>query len=242
MRSYRVGIIGCGPRAQHHAEALRHLGEVEIAGAAEVREDRLGPFCDKWEIPKRYPSAAALLESERLDLVTIPTLPEPHAALVKECAAARVPVINIEKVAAYEIAAMNAAAGIVSTHAQTIRPATPHRTDRARCVAPTPTIDPVIVWVVLTGMPNRVANRMLSAPPASAQNPPTGRNRVTREPIVWTMRQPPNIVPSAIAVWHESTIHSGSVSGLSSTLALRWPAPMSSAAMMPIVFCASLAP
>jgi predicted dehydrogenase len=107
MKTYRVGIIGCGPRAQHHAEALRHLGEVEIAGAADVREDRLGPFCEKWEIAKRYPSAAALLESERLDLVTIATLPEPHAALVKECAAARVPVINIEKVAAYDIASMD---------------------------------------------------------------------------------------------------------------------------------------
>ena len=33
---------------------------------------------------------------------------------------------------AYAIAAMNAAAGIVSTHAQTILPATPHRTERMR--------------------------------------------------------------------------------------------------------------
>ena len=97
-------------------------------------------------------------------------------------------------------AAMSAAAGIVMIHAHTMRPARPHRTPRVRIVAPTPTIDPVIVCVVLTGIPNRVARRMLNAPPVSAQNPPTGRNRVMREPIVFTMRHPPNNVPRDIAV------------------------------------------
>jgi hypothetical protein len=37
------------------------------------------------------------------------------------------------------------APGIVRIHAQTTRPATPHRTADSRCVAPTPTIAPVIV-------------------------------------------------------------------------------------------------
>ena len=38
-------------------------------------------------------------------------------------------------------------------------------------------------------------------PPAvSAQNPPNGRSLVIRLPIVFTMRQPPSAVPSAIAV------------------------------------------
>ena len=48
---------------------------------------------------------------------------------------------------------MSAAAGIVRIHAQTIRPAMPQRTAERRVVAPTPTMAPVIVWVVLTGMP-----------------------------------------------------------------------------------------
>ena len=48
---------------------------------------------------------------------------------------------------------MPAAAGIVATQAHTIRPATPHRTAENRCTAPTPVIAPVIVCVVLTGMP-----------------------------------------------------------------------------------------
>jgi len=55
------------------------------------------------------------------------------------------------------MAAMNAEQGMVSTHAQTILSATPHRTADNLRVAPTPMIAPVIVWVVETGMPNPVA-------------------------------------------------------------------------------------
>src|SRR6185295_4944658 len=103
------------------------------------------------------------------------------------------------------------AAGIVRTHAQTIRPAIPQRTADRRCVAPTPTIDPVIVWVVLTGMPKCVATRIAAAPPVSAQNPPTGRSFVIRDPIVYTMRHPPNSVPSEIALYAPISIHRGIV-------------------------------
>ena len=49
---------------------------------------------------------------------------------------------------------MTAEAGIVSTHAQTIRPAMPQRTADSRRVEPTPTIAPVMVCVVLTGTPS----------------------------------------------------------------------------------------
>src|SRR6476646_5718119 len=50
-------------------------------------------------------------------------------------------------------AATTAEAGMVSTQAQTICLATPHRTAERREVDPTPTIAPVMVCVVLTGMP-----------------------------------------------------------------------------------------
>ena len=48
-------------------------------------------------------------------------------------------------------------AGIVTIQALTIRPAIPQRTAESRFVAPTPTMEPVIVCVVLTGMPSRDA-------------------------------------------------------------------------------------
>ena len=46
---------------------------------------------------------------------------------------------------------------MVSTQAHTMRWATPHFTALSRFVAPTPMIAPVMVWVVETGMPARVA-------------------------------------------------------------------------------------
>src|SRR5512141_49980 len=97
------------------------------------------------------------------------------------------------------MAATAAEAGMVSTQAQMMRVATPQRTADKRLVAPTPTIAPVMVWVVLTGIPaNAVPNRV-TAPAASAQKPPTGFSLVIFEPMVRTIRQPPRYVPSAMA-------------------------------------------
>ena len=94
---------------------------------------------------------------------------------------------------------MNADAGMVSTHAHTICPATPQRTADNRLIDPTPMIAPVMVCVVLTGTPRWVAVNSEIAPAVSAANPPTGWSFVIRDPIVWMMRQPPDNVPSAIA-------------------------------------------
>ncbi len=80
-----------------------------------------------------------------------------------------------------------------------MRPATPQRIAESFVTAPTPMIAPVIVWVVDTGMPRLVAAKSVMAPPVSAQNPPTGFSFVILRPIVRTMRQPPDNVPSAIA-------------------------------------------
>ncbi len=87
---------------------------------------------------------------------------------------------------------------MVKIHAQIMFPATPQRTEESLLVAPTPTIAPVIVWVVLTGIPKTDAPMMAQAAPASALKPPIGRNFVIFVPIVLTMRQPPNIVPNAM--------------------------------------------
>jgi hypothetical protein len=70
-------------------------------------------------------------------------------------------------------------------------------------------MQPVIVCVVDTGMPSQVAPNSVMAPPVSAQKPWNGRSRVMREPIVCTMRQPPNSVPSPIAAWQASTTQNG---------------------------------
>ena len=68
--------------------------------------------------------------------------------------------------------------------AQTIRPATFQRTAETRRDAPTPTMAPVMVWVVETGTPMWVARKMVIAPPVSAQKPCCGDRRVILDPMV----------------------------------------------------------
>ena len=104
---------------------------------------------------------------------------------------------------------MAAEHGMVNTHAQIIRPATPHLTALIRLSEPTPMMAPVMVCVVLTGMPNADEVNKVIAAPDSAQNPSTGFNLATFWPIVLTMRQPPNIVPKAMAEWHAITTQKG---------------------------------
>jgi hypothetical protein len=88
---------------------------------------------------------------------------------------------------------------MVITHAQTIRPATPQRTADSLRVEPAPTIAPVMVCVVETGMPRKVARYSEEAAAVSAEKPPIGLSAVIFCPRVLTMRQPPDSVPSAIA-------------------------------------------
>jgi hypothetical protein len=101
---------------------------------------------------------------------------------------------------------------MVRIQAHTIRPATPQRTAERRWAAPTPTIAPVMVWVVLTGMPRKDARNRAPAPPVSAHTPPKGRSLVIRVLIVLTIRQPPAAVPSAIAACALRMSHQGMVS------------------------------
>src|SRR5664279_2852221 len=115
--------------------------------------------------------------------------------------------------------------------------ATFQRTAETRRAAPTPTMAPVMVWVVDTGTPSQVAMNNVAAPPDSAQNPCIGVSFVILRPMVRTMRQPPIRVPSAIAAWQASTTQNGTKNSVPS-----WPCEYSSTAMMPMVFCASLPP
>ena len=62
-------------------------------------------------------------------------------------------------------------AGIVSTHAATMFVAVAQRTKATPFVMPTPIIEPVIVCVVLTGIPSTAVPISVKAPEGSAQNP-----------------------------------------------------------------------
>ena len=96
-------------------------------------------------------------------------------------------------------AAIRAEMGMVITQAQMMLMVNPQRTAESLFVKPTPMIEPVMVWVVETGMPKYWVKNKVSAPAVSALTPSSGVILVIREPIVLTIRQPPDMVPRAIA-------------------------------------------
>ena len=63
------------------------------------------------------------------------------------------PELRMGAITTYASAATSADAGIVSTHAITMFPATPQRTAESRSLAPTPMIALEITCVVDTGIP-----------------------------------------------------------------------------------------
>src|SRR3569833_1155899 len=98
-------------------------------------------------------------------------------------------------------AAITADTGIVITQAQIILRVSPQRTADKRLVKPTPIIEPVMECVVEAGMPNlSVINRVI-APADSALTPSIGVILVIFDPMGFTIRHPPDIVPRAIAVY-----------------------------------------
>src|SRR5712692_10158537 len=167
----------------HHVASIPHckarrLGDVSgsiLGCATEKYSTQILAVTWSWRIP--YVIAAARL-SNQIFTASI-TAPKTHATgytkrMIQKASPATAP-----------------EAGMVSIHAHTMRRATPQRTAERRCIAPTPTIAPVMVWVVLTGMPASAVPNRVSAPALSAQNPPIGFSLVIFDPMVWTMRQPP---------------------------------------------------
>lgn len=92
----------------------------------------------------------------------------------------------------YVAAAMDAEAGNVTTQAMAISRPTFHRTEPSRKTAPTPKMAPVIVCVVLTGIPKADRARIVTPPPVSAQKPLTGCSLVTLCPRVLMTFHPPS--------------------------------------------------
>ncbi|REF35839.1 Gfo/Idh/MocA family protein [Thermasporomyces composti] len=80
MTRMRAGIVGTGGIAGSHARALSaYADQVELVAIAEIDPQRREKFGKEWSVPGRYPTLAAMLERERLDLVHLCTPPGVHA-------------------------------------------------------------------------------------------------------------------------------------------------------------------
>jgi predicted dehydrogenase len=66
----RFGIIGCGVIGPTHAEAIKSLPNAELVAVADVVPERAQKMAQKYQV-RAYPSAAAMLEQESLDVVDV---------------------------------------------------------------------------------------------------------------------------------------------------------------------------
>jgi predicted dehydrogenase len=86
-------VIGCGFFAQNHLHSWADLDDVEIVAVCDVDEAKAKLAAEKFGIARVYTSAEAMLATEALDFVDIPTTMETHEALTTLAFAHGVPVI-----------------------------------------------------------------------------------------------------------------------------------------------------
>jgi predicted dehydrogenase/pimeloyl-ACP methyl ester carboxylesterase len=108
MAKFKVGIIGCGRpwksegatgfgMAYRHAAGYEASPDCEIVAAADIVQENLDAFCEKFDVPNGYLSADAMLAEEDLDIVSICLWPHLHAPMTIKVAEAGVKAIHCEK-------------------------------------------------------------------------------------------------------------------------------------------------
>ena len=77
MSKYRIGIVGCGGIARAHIAGYRAVaGDMcEVAAGCDINEKSLDDFCEKYDIPYRFTSIQELLESGKVDVISLLTPP-----------------------------------------------------------------------------------------------------------------------------------------------------------------------
>jgi predicted dehydrogenase len=87
MKKLRVGVIGLG-MGRGHVKAYHGHDQVEVAAIADLNQELLDKIGDEFEVGQRYTSAEAMLEAEKLDVVSICTPNKFHKPLTLAALAA----------------------------------------------------------------------------------------------------------------------------------------------------------
>ena len=77
----RLGIIGTGSMAATHAKSFTAMRGVSLSACCDIDGERVKSFARRWNIPRWYTDAGAMLESETLDGVANVATDVMHAPL-----------------------------------------------------------------------------------------------------------------------------------------------------------------
>lgn len=82
MKTYRAVLVGTGGIGDAHVNAvLATSGRVQLAAACDIDAARARTFCDRHKIPAAHTDFAAMLATEKPDIVLIAAPPGLHAAM-----------------------------------------------------------------------------------------------------------------------------------------------------------------
>lgn len=95
--SYKCAFLGCGPRANGHAEAYQLITRGTKVACCDLNEERLSDFAAKHKIPQTYTDLDEMLERERPDVVHMVTRPNLRVGLLNHLAEAGVAGVIVEK-------------------------------------------------------------------------------------------------------------------------------------------------
>lgn len=94
---YKCAILGCGGRAQGHADAYRFVRKGKLSAICDMNAERLRAFGERWNIAARYTDFETMLNREKPDLLHIVTPPQHRVSLLTVANALGVPAVLIEK-------------------------------------------------------------------------------------------------------------------------------------------------
>ncbi len=95
--NYRCAFLGCGPRAQGHADAYDLITRGVMAACCDLDTDRLDAFAEKYQIPHRYTDLDEMLAKETPDVVHMVTRPNLRVDLMTRLSEAGVAGVIVEK-------------------------------------------------------------------------------------------------------------------------------------------------
>jgi predicted dehydrogenase len=81
MTQLTAGIIGAGTISHCHMEAYRKILGVRIAAVCDINAERAEQFCRRYGVERYYPDHRKMLESEKLDAVSVVTWNDAHAPI-----------------------------------------------------------------------------------------------------------------------------------------------------------------
>ncbi len=126
MADFKAAIIGCGGRANCHAQGYQDVADTELVAVADLDRERADAFAAKYGV-KAYYDARQMLDEVKPDIVSIATREHPRCQLTVLCADAGVKGVIAEKpmartlAEAYEMVEACEARGCALTVCQQMR-------------------------------------------------------------------------------------------------------------------------